>query len=210
MDTGASAVASQEPAPPPKPELHWTEYIKALGMFLLGVAGVILSIATFHMQRDTGRMQLEMQQDALASQRLLAAGQLAANTVASLGCKADERQEIALTLLSLTAPQYVRQITPILLRCRSRSLSDDRLDELGNLAEIRMEFRQQLDTAQEFLHHGHDEEAALAYAEACRWIPDVVRVKPEQLSGARKALEGRRYSEAADLFGHLFRNAPIN
>ena len=110
------------PAPARKDPLHWTEYIKALGMFLLGLGGILLSIASFRAQRDASRMQIEMQQDTLALQRQVAAAQLAANAISVLGCKADEKEEMALALLSANAPQYVRELTPTLLNCRSGRL----------------------------------------------------------------------------------------
>lgn len=197
METAAEPAKREESAPaPPKEGPHWTEYIKAVDMFLLGLAGILLSIATFRMQRDTGRLQIEMQQDTLALQRQVAAAQLAANAIGMLGCKADERQEMALALISASAPQHVREITPALLKCRSGKISADKLNELGSIAEIRMHFHQQLQTAQEFLNHGHGEAAARYYSDACKWIPDGTAIDPKTLDDARRAFDEQRYSAA--------------
>lgn len=206
-----------------KPVPLWTEYAKviaaivaSLGTVALGVAGLMWSISSFGVQNENVRNQIRLQQTSLEFQRESAATKLASDFVPLLKCVSDERQEMALEILKIYAPEQLKIVLPILQHCSKKSPQFEKqladLKTQGSQIELENKFLLMIENARQYMDSGAQGDAARIFYEASNSLPEsyIIRnmVYLEEVKAANEAFLEGKFSEASDLFARAFRKIP--
>jgi hypothetical protein len=195
----------------PYPETRATVWVKSLGMFLVGIATVLISYAAVRVQRSIAEIQrtngerdIQLKQDNARFQEKTEAARLAASLVQFLKCPDDLQRTTALRLL---APDHAKLFAEVISdKCTNltpQAKNDiSRFHEQSTIRERVIDFQRLLANAREFKNRGFDGPASRLFDEASGLIQpsDDTKINKTALARARKAFADGRFSEAADLF----------
>ena len=212
--TQSKAVIQEEKSGTKSPV--WLEYFKAFGPWSLTIAALVWSIYSFDVQQQNLANQIEMQQRSAELARKQEAIKLGNDLLPWIKCEGDERREIALEKLRISAPEELKIVVAILEKCPKQSGGVGKVLETmrqqGSQNELEKAFVQLVNNGRQYQRNGLEGPAARTFAEAANSLPqsyvDDHIVNLDQLSLAQEAWSDARFSTASDFFGQAFRKVP--